>query len=47
MSVSFPRLGKSSVIVSSNMSSGPFSLFSFLDPFHSNVRILDVVSEVS
>ena len=47
MSVSFPRLGKVSSIMSSNNFSAPFSLslFSFLDPYNANASTFDVVLE--
>ena len=47
MPVSFSRLGNFSAIMSSNMFSAPFSLFSFWDPCNVNISALDVVSEIS
>lgn len=46
-SVSFPRLEKFSVIMSSNMFSVPYSLFSFWDPYEVNVSTFDVVLEIA
>ena len=45
MSVSYPRLGKFSAIMSSNKFSPFLSVFFFLNPYNVNVSML-VVSEV-
>ena len=42
VNVSFPRLGKFSAIISSNIFSGPF-LFSFWDLYNVNISAFDVV----
>ena len=48
LTVSFPILGKFSVIISSNIISGPFPLFSFWDsPYNANVHAFNIVPEVS
>ena len=45
--VAFPRLGKFSAVMSSDMLSAPFFLFSFWDPYNVNASMLDVVLKVS
>ena len=47
VTVSFPMIGKFSAIVSSNIFSGPLSLFAFWDPYNVNVGVFNVVPEVS
>ena len=47
VAISFPMLGKFSTIISSNIFSGSFSLFSFWDPYNANVAVFNVVPEVS
>ena len=44
---SYPIFRKFSGSISSNIFSGPFSLFSFWDPCNSNVYVFNVVPEVS
>lgn len=46
MSVSFSRLGRFSVIISSNKFSAPFSHFSFWCPHNENVSMIDTVSSI-
>ena len=46
VAISFPRLGNSSAIMSSNIFSAPFSLFFFWDPYNAHTVVLDVVPEV-
>ena len=46
LTVSFPMLGKFSAIISSNIFSGPFSVFSFWDPYNVNIVAFNVVSVV-
>ena len=45
MAVSFPRLGKFSAIMSSNMFSALFSLLG--SPYSVNICVLDIILEVS
>ena len=45
--VSWTWLTKFSAIISSNVFSGPFSLFSFWDPYNVNVGAFYVVPEIS
>ena len=47
VTVSFPMLGKCSVIISSYILSGFFSLFSFWEPYTVNIDAFNVVPEVS
>ena len=47
VAISFPVLGKFLTIISSNIFSGPLSLFSFWDPYTANVVAFHVVPEVS
>ena len=47
VAISFPMLGNFSTIISSNIFSVPFSLFSFWDPYNVNVGAFNVVPEVS
>ena len=47
VAISFPMLGKFSTIISSNIFLGPFSLFSFCNPYNVNVVAFNVVPEVS
>ena len=47
MSVSFPRLGKSSAVISSSEFSASFPLSSPFGPYNVNARMLHVISEVS
>ena len=45
LTISFSNLVKFSVTISSNTFSGPFSLFSFWDPYNVNVSAFNVVPE--
>ena len=47
VNVSFHRSGNFSAIMSSNMFSDPFFLFSLRDPYNVSISALDVVPEVS
>ena len=47
ISVSFPRLGKFSAIISSNKFSAPFSLSFFWDSYNTNAIMFDGVTEFS
>ena len=47
VAISFPLLGKFLTVISSHIFSGPFSLFSFWDPYNVNVVAFNVVPKVS
>ena len=44
--ISYPMFEKFSESISSNIFSGPFSLFSFCDPYNENVGAFNLVLEV-
>ena len=47
LTISFSRIGKFSVVISSNIFSGPFSLSSPFGPYYLNVGAFNVLPEVS